>query len=221
MARVNQSVIGKLSGKLGDLVFRQVNGKSFVSVRPKKYNPTKSEKAKSVRSGFREINLFASTINKNETLKYLWSFSKIKARSSYTKILKSNLEKTPKTGICELNIITPENGFDINGSIFIQNSTIQILFSTESIIFNLHEDLKCFVLIFSKDCRKDSFDPFSANLLNNHSFDIQNNNVQFSFNFELSKKYKTHYLFVSLVAINANKIVSFSKTSSKTIIIRD
>ena len=55
MAILNHNVLGKLSGKLGNLVFRQINGKTYVSNRPEKYNSTQSFKAANVRNGFKQI----------------------------------------------------------------------------------------------------------------------------------------------------------------------
>lgn len=38
MAKVDEQLLGKITGKVGKFVFRNVGGKTFVSVRPGKYN---------------------------------------------------------------------------------------------------------------------------------------------------------------------------------------
>ena len=52
MAELDKSVIGKLRGRIGDVVFRQRNGKVFVSQRPKSFMPGTDEKSVERRSKF-------------------------------------------------------------------------------------------------------------------------------------------------------------------------
>jgi hypothetical protein len=43
MARLKSQTLGVINGKVGNIVYRQVNGKTFASIRPTKYNVTNTE----------------------------------------------------------------------------------------------------------------------------------------------------------------------------------
>ena len=61
MARLLKTSLGMPSGKLGDNVFRIMNGKAFISLRPEHYRPTKSEKLKAARKNFAAATSFAKS----------------------------------------------------------------------------------------------------------------------------------------------------------------
>jgi hypothetical protein len=52
MAELINSVLGQVNGKLNNLVFRRINRKNFISVRPDRYKAGKSKAAKEGRNNF-------------------------------------------------------------------------------------------------------------------------------------------------------------------------
>ncbi|MCB9210973.1 MAG: hypothetical protein H6609_16525 [Ignavibacteriales bacterium] len=216
MAKVNQSVIGKLSGKLGDLVFRQMNGKTFISTRPKNYKPTKSKKAVSNRNSFSQINLFASTINKNETLKHIWLNAKIDAQSAYTKITKTNLKLSLNDGIDIKNIIVPKSKLFIDIIISLNKSDLKISCNKNSFdtITNKTNNLQCFILFFFSQPRKKGMIQYRASLFEVNKFIIDKEKIVFDLKNAIDKSYKKVVIFNTFIITNDTQIKNWSSTTA-------
>lgn len=113
MARVNKSVIGFVSGKVGDVVFREMHGKKFVSASPKKYKISQSRLAKKGRADFAAVVKFAVTVNSIPQLKDIWSKIKAEGTNSYHRIIKHNAKLVNAGMLSAQNKITPE-GIPLN-----------------------------------------------------------------------------------------------------------
>ena len=92
MARLTKAVLGELSGKIGSLVVRKINGKQFVSLRPDHYKKSKSTKAIYEKNKFSTVVKFAKIINAISQIKNVWQKSNMQGFSAYHKILKTNLK---------------------------------------------------------------------------------------------------------------------------------
>ncbi len=90
---VNKTVIGFVSGKVGDVVFREMHGKKFVSASPKKYKISQSKLAKKGRANFAASVKFAVTVNSIPQLKDIWSKVKAEGTNSYHRIIKYHSER--------------------------------------------------------------------------------------------------------------------------------
>ncbi len=108
MANVDKSVLGFVSGKLGDVVFRRMNGKKFVSLGAKKYKISQSAEAKKGRANFAVVVKFAVNINSIPELKGAWSSAEIPGTNSYHKILKLNAKLVNSGHLTAANKITPD-----------------------------------------------------------------------------------------------------------------
>ena len=109
MARLKGGSLGRTSGKLGNKVYRVMNGKNFVSYRPDKYNISQSKAAISHRAKFSIMIEFAKYINSISTIKQIWKAPRIKGTTSFNRIVMYNskfvCDKSPTVN----NIITPSN----------------------------------------------------------------------------------------------------------------
>lgn len=114
MAILKGGLFGDITGKLNNVVVRNVNGKDVVTVRPKKYKKTKSKKAKSVRSRFSIAVEFSKYINSIPILKEVWSIADIKGSSAFNKIEKFNIRNVNDNAPSLKNIITPHPQFNKN-----------------------------------------------------------------------------------------------------------
>ena len=122
MAVLRKSILGQLSGTLGDTVFRIRNGKPIVYTRSKEYNISSSENLKDNRSRFALTVSFAKFINNIPLLKQIWMEADISGSNAYQKIIKHNVGKNTSAVLAKNNIITPpgipltikEVYFDIN-----------------------------------------------------------------------------------------------------------
>jgi hypothetical protein len=219
MAELKQSIIGNLNGKLGNIVFRQMKGKTFVSLRPDKYKPTKSTAAKNVRSGFKQINLFVSTINKNPILKGIWSKVKIDARSAYNKIFKQNLNISSKSGISRNNIIVPNSYIYFNNSFSFSEGNLKIFYESEYVKkeFGLETELSCFLLMFYFGPINKGLTPFNAVLFSQETYSEINNNLLFDFSNIINKNYQKVLFFHTLVMLNGTNAEKWCSTTSEEI----
>lgn len=109
MAILKGGLFGDISGKLNNVVFRKVNGKDVITVRPKKYQKTKSEKAIYVRSRFSVAVEFSKYLNSIPILKQVWKNAQIKGSSSFNKIEKFNISQVNDRAPSLKNIITPHD----------------------------------------------------------------------------------------------------------------
>lgn len=126
MARLLNASLGKPSGKLGDNVFRIMNGKAFISLRPDHYRPTKSEKLKAARKNFAAATSFAKSVNSVPALKEIWLNAKVQGTISFNRIMKANRNFTANGSLTTSNKITPD-GFSLNVSpISVQDDQLDI-----------------------------------------------------------------------------------------------
>ncbi len=107
-----KNILGTITGRIGDIVVRTVNGKSVASVRPSKYNASQSSQAVFNRNRFSVTVSFAKYVNFIPLLSKVWSTARIQGVSAFNKILKCNVKLSGKEHPSECNIITP-SGYTI------------------------------------------------------------------------------------------------------------
>lgn len=110
MARVNKQLLGIINGKIGNLVFRNVNGKTFVSNRPLKYNITGTEESTRVKKGFKNLIQFSSYINSIPILKDVWKSKSVRGKRAYNKIFSHNKSHVKSHEISDSLFIVPPVG---------------------------------------------------------------------------------------------------------------
>ncbi|NPV10419.1 MAG: hypothetical protein HPY57_01325 [Ignavibacteria bacterium] len=113
MADVNKKIIGTLKGKLGDVVFRERNGKLIAYSKPKKYKKTKSVKLKKERSKFATVVQLANIIKSIPDLYLIWKNSDLPGSNAYQRIIKNNLKLTNGVDLSTNNLLLPP-GLDLN-----------------------------------------------------------------------------------------------------------
>ena len=149
MAEITNSVLGLVTGKISTLVFRKMNGKNFVSVRPKKYKPGKSAVVIQSRSNFAAVINFAKNINSVQGIKEIWTNAKIKGTNSFQKIIKNNLKLVNQGTLTTANKITPDGLFLKLNSASINDSTLSLtLYFPGSI--NVRMPVHLFVVFYFK-----------------------------------------------------------------------
>ncbi len=108
MARVNKQILGLIKGSLGEVVFRERNGKVFVYSKPVKQKVSKSPSAVNARKKFALRVSLAQILNSNKILFQVWNLSKVDATNAYQKIIKVNTSLSEGNHLTLLNRITPE-----------------------------------------------------------------------------------------------------------------
>ncbi len=200
MAEINKALLGEVSGKIGDLVFRKMNGKRFVSVRPKKYKPTKSIKLKKARSKFGTVVKFAVTTNSVPELKEVWKLSREKGSNSYHKIIKANSRLFNTETLTPYNKITPA-GLELKlESASIKSNKLDVTISFPSVKTGLPAAL-CMVFYFGKD----KFFAQTENIEEAEENDIYSLSISLNTGIRKALKTKTNFLLYAAVAGKAVK----------------
>ena len=113
MARVTGSVLGNLSGKLGNLSARTRNGKTYFAARPGPRTDEPSAAALAVRKKFASTIALSKSILGLSALKIVWDKAKDPGISAGNTIFKENFGLVEPDRPGDQNIITP-GGFDIS-----------------------------------------------------------------------------------------------------------
>jgi hypothetical protein len=124
MAELNKTVLGRVSGRLGDMTFRQRNGKNIIGMRPSHY-PTPSDQASvDRRARFRFTAKLAQAIYSLLDLTAAWRPVTPSGMSTFNYILQSNISLVNPGSVSEMTMITPPTessnglGFMINCTTF-------------------------------------------------------------------------------------------------------
>jgi hypothetical protein len=112
MGKLYKPVLGRASGKVGDLVFRNVNGKVFITSHIGSNKISKSPACVNNRFRFAAAVKFAKAVNKLPGLKSVWTKSRIKGGNGYSKIISKNIKSVSNNLITTSNVITP-SGFSL------------------------------------------------------------------------------------------------------------
>ena len=107
MGRLKNMVLGNVTGKVGNVVFRVKGKKAYAYASPQKVKVSQTKGAKDARSKFTPLSNFASFINSIPELKYFWSKAKIEASSAYHKITKLNYKLLLHNRPTTENVIIP------------------------------------------------------------------------------------------------------------------
>ncbi len=107
MAQRKNNILGPVSGKIGNLLFRQRYGKEVVYHMPETYKISYSASAVKSRAKFGNTVKLARLINSNEKLHSIWANSTVKGVNPYQKIIKLNSKYTAHKGLTMQNILVP------------------------------------------------------------------------------------------------------------------
>ena len=113
MAQLRKTVLGKVSGTVGDIVFRERDGMNYLSTRPNSFMPGIDPASVARRQRFALTSKASVSINMIPELKILWSTAAPSGVSSYNYIFKINYPFLSLMGVSNLLKIVPDNGFGI------------------------------------------------------------------------------------------------------------
>lgn len=129
MAKLSQKILGNVSGTLGDITFRQRNGKNYLATRPRSFKAPQDQASIERRSKFALAVKLASIINSIQLLKDLWAL-KIPAGSTvYNYLVKTNYNQINPDSLTASTYLTPPLGFGVTTStLTIARENIDIVF---------------------------------------------------------------------------------------------
>ena len=108
MAEVKSSVIGELSGRIENFIYRNRYGKVIAYHRPVNQKVSKSQKAVTARKNFASLVALAKTVNSVPKLKEVWRSAKVEGTSAYHRLIRNNARLVYNGLLTTENKITPE-----------------------------------------------------------------------------------------------------------------
>ncbi|MCL5031037.1 MAG: hypothetical protein M1480_18680 [Bacteroidetes bacterium] len=140
MARVNGSVIGNLSGRLGNLTARTVNGTTILAARPSSYTPSQAPVVLDIRQKFVVTANLSKQIASFPDINDIWKKSVAGSLSGYNAIFQANNKYVDVDKPTDNNIITPE-GFGLNiTSVSMEANAVDIELAALNAIANFSVD---------------------------------------------------------------------------------
>jgi hypothetical protein len=107
MAEVFKSVIGRLTGALGNMVFRNRNDKTMITMRPKSYRMPMDEDAIKRRARFALTSAFSRSVNSIADLKKFWDIMTPNDMSALNGIFKGNYDQITDTDVTNTASLVP------------------------------------------------------------------------------------------------------------------
>ncbi len=158
MAFIVKNVLGKPTGKVGDIVFRYVNRKVIFYAHIGSNKISNSEACVNNRANFSSVLRFASTVNRIPELKQIWSNSEFSGENAYRKIISANLKLIAPQFVSPNNFIVPD-GFSINTEDWsLSKNSLAVTFTLpkESRKYSGKTFTAIFILAFSNPVSKES-----------------------------------------------------------------
>ncbi len=123
MGTLNKTVLGRVTGAVGDIVFRSKNGKNYVSSKPANVKVSNSQIALAARAKFRICIKFAQAVAYNQMIKSLWLSAKPQYMSAANFIFRTNYTHITSTDVSNSASLVPGFGFSLVSPVIDINST--------------------------------------------------------------------------------------------------
>jgi|WetSurMetagenome_2_1015567.scaffolds.fasta_scaffold04925_2 hypothetical protein len=226
MAIIRENIIGSISGRVGDFIYRTRNGKLVKYKRPFNQKVSRSNAAESARNSFSLIVKFASCINSFPYLQEIWKQAKVPGSTHYQRMIKYNSQNAEQRGISVKNVIAPP-GISINiEELVLTPLAVSFIVTADSLkLKKLFSVPRLFHLIFyfysPKVKNKPAYN-FSGMTVQNDQKHLRGTN---EFNVNLSaeiasslKSYKNVLVFISLSMLKTeNEKVYWTSTFAENI----
>jgi hypothetical protein len=214
MAELRKTVLGKISGAIGDIVFRERDGLNYISTRPNSFMPGSDPVSVARRERFALAVKTSVSINKIPELKFLWSTVKPAGKSVYNYIFKSNYKFISSTEVTDLLKIVPDNGFGVSltGNT-VNNTSVEAIVSPLGVKSGINlvteTQLKMACIVFLSNPVDESVGAYSLLSLVSENVPMTLTNPV-TFNAELTSqqslifdKYQTYKVFIAVLTLGA------------------
>jgi hypothetical protein len=165
MAQVKKKVLGTVHGAVGDMVFREKFGNSYVGMRPKSFVPGKDDASIARRKRFKMVVEFGRSVNVIKQLKYFWDVYGPQKMSPYNYIVKKNYLNVLPDDVSNTALLVPDLGFSITTpTINITNTritvTVPALGLNTGIDTNIEKSIVLKAILFFKTPVDVNYKPF-------------------------------------------------------------
>ncbi|MFA7359459.1 MAG: hypothetical protein WC139_00335 [Candidatus Kapaibacterium sp.] len=160
MAINNKQVLGRPTGRVGDVVYRRVNGKIVISEYVANIEISKSKNCVHNRTRFGVCTAFAVAASSIIPINMIWKNSSALGRSAYTKLIKANIKLVDDKKPTPLTSITPHDGLALSLiNVVINNSSIDVEYKIDrSSTPGLTAPYTCSLLAYCFDKRTENIE---------------------------------------------------------------
>lgn len=116
MSEINNGILGKMTGSIGNITGKVRNGKNILALKPASFNAASDPDSIARRERFAMAVKFAKAVNDLTTLKTLWQKVTPSALSSFNYIVKTNYPSFLNGAFSTATTITPLLGFPASTS---------------------------------------------------------------------------------------------------------
>ncbi|MDY0082632.1 MAG: hypothetical protein RBR74_05565 [Ignavibacteriaceae bacterium] len=113
MAKLKKQVLGRVSGALGDMVFREVNGKNVVGMRPSNINIPGDPESIARRAKFTLSAKLSKAIIFHQDLKTIWKSKAPSGLSAHNFLIRSNYTNVLAGDLTDFVKLVPVAGFPV------------------------------------------------------------------------------------------------------------
>jgi len=224
MSEINNGILGKMTGSIGNITGKVRNGKNILALKPSSFNAPNDPDSVARREKFALTVKFAKVVNAQAPLKTLWQKVTPSDLSTFNYIVKTNYASFLNGSYSGTTTITPLLGFPVttssaeltqNGIIFTVNAL------ANAYDFNLTKEtkLKAVILLSLADPANLTLESalFVPVKLPASNF-VTNTEITFSSTFNdyiksLYENYTSRSVLFALVTLDSNDIhVNFSQT---------
>ena len=226
MAELNKTVLGKVRGSIGELTFRQRNGKNVIAMRPSSFVPGSDPASIARRERFKLTIKLAKGLNNIPFIKSMWNTVKPAELSAYNYIFKSNYQFVSPDDITANPLILPEYGFNIDNPTGTFNaSSIDITFdalgTSKGIDTLIETNAYLISVLFLKDPVNTNYENYQISIIESGLVPLDLENpltlniaVQDSL-LAFYNDYQEKKVFSVLITVDAeNNVVNYSNTFS-------
>ncbi len=111
MATLKKTILGRLSGTVGDIVFRNKHGRNFVSSKPASFTAPSDEESLARRERFKLNIKFAAAVTSLSPLKEIWRAHKPARQTVQNFIIKENYQHISHIDVGNTALVVPATGF--------------------------------------------------------------------------------------------------------------
>lgn len=127
MAKFKKEILGKVSGAVGDVLFRTVNGKTIVGTKPSSFTPGNDQASLERRARFSMANKLARHIHSIYQLRSLWKSATPAGLQPYNLIVRTNYYNVTHTTVTDKIKLIPYLGFNVDiVSLTVDSNSLQL-----------------------------------------------------------------------------------------------
>ena len=132
MATIDEELLGKLNGSLGNIVIKNNKGRRYVAAKPRSFIPGSDPESVARRDKFALTGRLSKHIYNVNYLKTIWKINAPVNTTPFNLITKTNYPRVSSSDLSHQVTLTPDDGFDISvNSVHLNSSEVQAIVNAE------------------------------------------------------------------------------------------